>query len=68
MSQDNNFPIGGGSANQIGPSSALTFRNAMLISTIGVGGLSCLIFHVIVKPTDTLSIKVIQNIWNVAND
>ena len=34
------------------------FRDAMLICSVGVGGLSSVIFHVTVKPTDKLTKNV----------
>ena len=52
------FFKGGGTTTQIGPKDVTTFRNVMVICVIGVGGVSSLIFHVIVKPTGKTSTNV----------
>ena len=52
---------GGSDSNDINPDDSDTFRNAMLIS-IGVGGLSSLVFHLVVKAADKSVKKVFKTI------
>ena len=52
------FNAAGGSSDKIGPDNVETFRDVMLISVVGIGGLSSLIFHIIIKPSSEVSKKV----------
>ena len=52
------FNAAGGSSDKIGPDNVETFRDVMLISVVGIGGLSSLIFHIIIKPSSEASKKV----------
>ena len=52
------FNAAGGSSDKIGPDNVETFRDVMLISVVGIGGLSSLIFHIIIKPSAESSEKV----------
>ena len=52
------FNAPGGSSDKIGPDNVETFRDVMLISVVGIGGLSSLIFHIIIKPSAESSEKV----------
>jgi len=55
----------GGSSDKIGPDNIETFRDVMLISVVGIGGLSSLIFHIIIKPSAESSEKV-QHVENLS--
>ena len=44
--------IAGSTGSQINPDDIYTFRNVALISVVGVGGLSAIVFHIVIKPTE----------------